>query len=116
MVEWTKHEMRAGKDRSKFELHRADVTVNGTIHALFVRFGRKGEHGHVMSRPYGVRIEVGGRTVWSADGFKDSEQAKRVALAYVDATEACPHCVGGWRFERDINGNLRDAPVPCAAC
>lgn len=116
MTTWTTHEGHAGKDRTKYEIHDASVEVRGTVYRLTVRRGRKAEHGHVRARPYGIHIEAGGRIVWHAHGFRDSNQAKRVALAYVGVTEACPHCVGGWHFERDVNGNLRDAPVPCSAC
>lgn len=118
-MDWTTHRMQTGKDRTRFEVHTLDVTVAGVAYRLTVRRGHTNDMGYKRERPFGASVERKdtGRWEWDAQGFRDAEQAKRVALAYVGAeSKHCPHCVGGWRFERDGAGNLRDAPVPCSAC
>lgn len=118
-MNWTMHKLTAGKDRTRFELHQTDVTVDGVEYRLSVRRNHTNDMGYNRERPFSLSIErkSDSRTDWSASGFKDAAQAKRVALAYIGIdSKACAHCVGGWRFERDGAGNLRDEPIPCNAC
>lgn len=118
-MNWTMHKLTAGKDRTRFELHQTDVTVDGVEYHLAVRRNHTNDMGYKRERPFSLSVAAKGASSseWHASGFRDAEQAKRVALAYlgIDA-KVCDRCVGGWRFERDGAGNLRDEPIPCNAC